>query len=735
MISYILFLFLALFLLPLILSIAAVTQAGKLRRDFDEFKARQPKPSLPPVPSATTPVEVAAQKPAPTPPPPTSTPLLAPKPDVPPPIPAPLPHTAQGSAAATEVALGGRVASFVGIGLLLIGVAFMVGYAITHGWLGPGARIVLGMLGGAGLVGLGHLAEKRDPERLHILARTLTGGGAAIFYLCVYAAHALYGFIDVSSASVGLVLCAALTLRLAVMYRSEVVAVIGVIGAFAMPLLIDDPSNPQTFLMSYLAIVNIPVLLLGLRRHWQTLYNTAFGFTAFYVAAVAVQPRGSAWIHLTFLLIYFLQFAGLGLLKLRDEKQATGRAPDIIRLTLNSLLLLWALHTHLEYWALNDWMGLAFVALALVHAGLARAAWIWKPAFREELLTWVIGAVTFVTFALPAQFSGVWISLGWAVEGVVLCYIALRYGVPLLRPIAFGVGAFGLMKVMIHDITLYETAPAMFLNARFLVGLAAALLLGAQGHLHARWLARNPDGANKASPLYAWTGVVIWILFVSDAFWTMGSDNAWTWLLTSGALLVIAATCAGLARAQPAYGAVALVLFVLVPLKLLVDLWATWQLCPVPDHLFLNSPFLMLLLFAFITVVFARMLFEQEPFASRWAATDYPKWIHIGSLVAGILVVSLELYRIPGTWNQALITLWWAGCAITLVVWGLFRRTAIHRYAGLALFGATTLKVVLLDILELDGLARIAAFMATGALLLVLSYLYQRASTRLLSGS
>jgi uncharacterized membrane protein len=49
---------------------------------------------------------------------------------------------------------------------------------------------------------------------------------------------------------------------------------------------------------------------------------------------------------------------------------------------------------------------------------------------------------------------------------------------------------------------------------------------------------------------------------------------------------------------------------------------------------------------------------------------------------------------------------------------------------GLALLGVTALKVFLLDLSELDRAYRIVSFIVLGAILLAVSYLYQRSQQR-----
>ena len=91
-------------------------------------------------------------------------------------------------------------------------------------------------------------------------------------------------------------------------------------------------------------------------------------------------------------------------------------------------------------------------------------------------------------------------------------------------------------------------------------------------------------------------------------------------------------------------------------------------------------------------------------------------------------VVTIEILRKNNDWANTAVTVLWAVCALTLIFYGMKRRRAAYRYFGLILFGLTTLKVLLIDSSGLRGLERIAAFLVTGVLLLILSFVYQKAS-------
>ena len=88
----------------------------------------------------------------------------------------------------------------------------------------------------------------------------------------------------------------------------------------------------------------------------------------------------------------------------------------------------------------------------------------------------------------------------------------------------------------------------------------------------------------------------------------------------------------------------------------------------------------------------------------------------------------------PGLAKQVALSVFWSIFAVTSVIAGFRVRIAGLRYFGLALFGLTLLKVVIVD---LDGAAqgyRILSFMGLGLLLLGTSVLYGKLSPKLLRG-
>jgi uncharacterized membrane protein len=731
------FLLIAFFLFgaPLVLSIVALVQTGRLRRDLADLQCRlqaparptesvaepaMPTPDIAPAPAPVPATPATRPMPPPLPPPPAAAPAVAPAPPAPPPKPA----ARKGD---LESQLGGRISGFIGIAAVVLGVAFFVAYAIQHAWIGPSLRVTLGLLAGAVLVGLGHHVGRKS-ARHALFARVMTGGGAALFYFSVYAAGGMYGLIGPLATLAALAATAGAVLALSALYNSQFVALMALFGAFVAPAIVRTDSPSGLFLLTFAAGVNVPIILLGLKRRWQWLYNAAFALTWItYVAAVAGGLSGlgdDRWTaRLGFALLFFGQFAALNLLKLVRETEPSGRALDQVRTVLNTLLLLGATYGTLNEAKLDDWIGAVFVAEAAVLAVLAAVARRSLPRFTWDAVSFLLGALTFASLALPAQLDGAWVSAGWAVEGVLVAWFAGRVRVPLLRVAAVILGATGLLKSLFFDPTLYAVDPRLFLNGRFAVSLLSAAAFGLQGRL----LGPSRDEPGPEPRLSADAGWIVMTcglvaaVFV-DVLWLRGVGHPAGAALTTTTLAVAGLLIARIVRDGPAARPLAvlgtLLLLAACAKLALVDLPATWN---ASRHLrrFLNPVFWAQIgAMAAVVAASARGLGNRT--GGRAVATE------TAALLAALLAVTMEFVRLPRGWDSALVTIWWALAAFALVASGLALRRAHLRWLALAVFAVTIVKVFIIDLAELRGLHRVAAFLVTGVVLLALSWLYQR---------
>jgi len=730
------FLVVGLLVCPIVLSVIAMVKVSSLRQEVDTLKRCVVAARTVAVPSKPMPTPTPSPQSAPV---PKSVPVAVPKtaPVMPDAASVPSDFSPKPAKArpGMEFMLGGKAAAFAGAAILLIGIVFLVGYAIQNSWIGPGARVIIGLLLGGGLVGTGYLLESKGGGKYGVLARAVTGAGSALFYFVVFAAYGIYHLIGATACGAGLFVSALAVFGLAMVYNSQAVGVLSVLGAFITPLLLDGEMEKGLFPLIYVAVINAPVFLLGIRRKWQALYNVSFVFTiVYFIVWLDWIGSGESGAGLLFAVIYFAEFAGLGLLKLRCEQKVSGRRIDIIRLFAASLLLLWAVYWVINEAGWNQWMGLAYLLMALLHMGFAGLARRNLSRFSEDILAFLAGGLLFAVLALPAQLDGEWVSLGWALEGVVLAWFAVRVKSRTLLGAASLIGSIGILKALCFDVGLYVKTPNPFVNVRFGVSLVSCGLLGVQGWLAGRFAGEEKDSGRWRDVLW-WGGIVAGlVVFAADMFWTLGFTDEWAWLLISMSLLIVGALIILTVRPGSSIRTLGAFLLGILPVQivwfylfvgcdLFTDRWVPFQ-SPVPWLLLVELG---------VVAFWLQQRLPKDRCVGPFPGAGYRLALTLASLACALLVLTLELHQIQSEWSGPLITILWAFWALGLIIFGLIRRVAPYRIVGLILFGLTTLKVLLVDSSALSGIERIAAFMGAGVLLLVLSFVYQKVSARFLT--
>ena len=175
-----------------------------------------------------------------------------------------------------EERFGTRWVVWIGGLALALGGIFLVRYTIQQGLIGPGVRVILGGLLALALVAVGEWA--RRGERLSGLPglstanipSILTAAGTTVAYATVYAAYALYEFLPPAAAFILLGVVALLTLAAALLH-GPALAGLGVLGAFAAPLLIGSEEPDYWSLYVYVAAVTGAAFALARARLWRWL--------------------------------------------------------------------------------------------------------------------------------------------------------------------------------------------------------------------------------------------------------------------------------------------------------------------------------------------------------------------------------------------------------------------------------------------------------------------------------
>ncbi len=195
---------------------------------------------------------------------------------------APPPHAAPpnsppaGPRESLEQKLGARWAVWVGGLALALGAIFLVRYSIDAGLIGPGVRVAFGAAFSLALLAAGEWL-RRSPRVTAFSAipaanipGILTAAGTVGLFATVYAAYALYGLIGPSAA---FILFAAIGLgtMAAAALHGPWLSGLGLVGAYATPLLVSSEKPNLAILAVYLVIVTAAAFGLARLRQWRWL--------------------------------------------------------------------------------------------------------------------------------------------------------------------------------------------------------------------------------------------------------------------------------------------------------------------------------------------------------------------------------------------------------------------------------------------------------------------------------
>lgn len=158
--------------------------------------------------------------------------------------------------------LGVRGAAVLGGIVLALAGIYLFKYSIEKKLLAPPLRVALGLVIGLVCVGGSSVLRKR---RFALPADGLAGGGLVILYGSVWAAHGLYEMIHPLVAFLGMIAITMSCGIIALKHRSRFVAMLGLLGGFATPIMVSTGEARTLELFGYLLLLNVGVMALAKR--------------------------------------------------------------------------------------------------------------------------------------------------------------------------------------------------------------------------------------------------------------------------------------------------------------------------------------------------------------------------------------------------------------------------------------------------------------------------------------
>ena len=216
--------------------------------------------------------------------------------------------------------LGVRGAALLGgIALAIAGWLF-VQYSIEHGLLGPRARLAIGA--GVGLSAL-VLSASLARRGYALLANAIHAGGSVGLFAVAWAAHMLYGLVGLPLAFGAMCLVTAASAWIALKRDSQLVAVVGLVGGFATPLVLSRGGNHPVELFGYVLLLDLAFLFVATRRRWPSVATLGVLGTALLQGLwifLRAEP-GQGGLALVVLGLFALLFALFGLVRADQDQR------------------------------------------------------------------------------------------------------------------------------------------------------------------------------------------------------------------------------------------------------------------------------------------------------------------------------------------------------------------------------------------------------------------------------
>jgi uncharacterized membrane protein len=398
------------------------------------------------------------------------------------------------------------------------------------------------------------------------------------------------------------------------------------------------------------------------------------------------------------------------------------------------------------------WVGAITLALAAFYTAHVFSFLNRKLVDRELLISFMGLAAFFLTITLPLVLSPGWVTASWAVQGLVLLWLAGKLGSTFLRHVAYVV--YALVLVRFGTIDLWQSfgrTPQVGLSMAeylrelveriFMFGVPIASIAGASWLLTRQTATDDgvvedendtPDWLPRSGAMQVASLLVVGMLFVYlhlEINRTMGFFYAPARLTALTLLWLVLCGLAFVAylRRPSELTFTLLTLFVVgVLLKLAFFDLPSWN---VDEHLLYGSEYNprdalpRLIDFAavagFLAAGYALLRGKSD---ANYIAPFFG-FTALGTLFVYLtLEVNSFLYTYMDGLRYGGVSILWSLFALGLILSGIRRNTRILRYLGLGLFAIVAWKVLFVDLSRLDQLYRIVAFIVLGILVLCGSF-------------
>ena len=628
-----------------------------------------------------------------------------------------------------EKYIGENLFGKIGILIFIIGIGFFVKYAIDQNWINETARTLMGYAVGAGMLVL----AERLHKRYHTFSSLLAGGAFGIYYLITAIAFHYYALFSHTIAFVILCVTTIFMSAVSVLYDRKELAVTALVGGFIAPFIISTDSSSIISLQIYITILNIGMFCLAMYKKWAILPMVSFAFTYIILwgttalgsfsdsEAVTTYPTLFAFATL-FYVIFLLPVVFI----LRTQYGENTRLGLLGIITANSFMYLIYgdfLLQHFE--ASSDTT--AYLAFFIAAVNLAIHLYLrFRVEGQDTLRNLMLGlAVTFASMGIPILFSAANVLMVWAAESVLLLWLFTKeknriYELASAVLLLLTLGALAYYRTT--DTFIHDTGDSLFFNGAFFVTTfvsiayyVVAVIMQFNKELFSdtkRLIAYTPCNAIA----YALGFSILFLAFRDNFHFHLEQPiSEYASLLTANIMLLGGAL---ILRKRFEISENKLAYEISLYLAGILFAMTVWNYTA-PEGLLLRW------LMALVTI--AHMAYCMR---GQLLVTSNQRNLHIEySIISTLMWLTLTRLLLI-TFNEVnfstAFSLSLGIAAFILMCIGMRYHSKEIRIVSLAEFGIVIGKLILNDVWAMPALGKIIVFISLGALLLILSFLYQK---------
>jgi len=677
-----------------------------------------------------------------------------------------------------EEKIGARWFSIIGIITLVLGIAIGVKYAIDQELIDETTRLVLGYLSGTLILVLAFVYRKK----YDVFSAILLSGAMSVMYFTTYIGYSHYHFYNAPVAFIIMAVFTGFTVFAAHVYNYEIIALIGLVGGYAVPPLLSTGSGEIQYMFGFMLILNLGILVLSFKKYWKFVNHVAYGLTWLIFAGWMASSYNAdqyfgrtLFFSTAFYLIFYLSFIAY---KIFRNKAFS--AWDVILVLSNSLI-----YFGIGYNAMSDkyyeqYQGLFCVLNALFHLGFAILCK--KKELSDKTIFHFILAmvISFITMAIPVQLEGNFVTLIWLCEMIVLSWMTKKTGVNTYRYLSYGISLLAFFS-LIHDWTNYSyfsnnTATTLALsplmNKYFLTSIIGSVAF------YLVWKLNRAELTTRMGKIANVSLIVIGLLVCYMTFaneitlyfdiqyklsefehvsdygdkW-LDYDSSWQsycglWVMNYSVVFLGILSFFALKKqnhvvfAYAVWGLCLLLAFVCFSAGLLIisDLKSEAVYDYAYSHIstwnynvrYIFVPFVVLL----IGIIFQfrnSQLLSSVKRVNTWLIHLLILILLSNELSHIITMLHLDDYmHYESVASRMGYTVLWGVYSMTLIIYGILKKRKDLRVIAIALFGVTILKLVR-DAMSMSTGYRLIVFITIGVILLLVSFMYQKFKPLLIS--